>query len=326
MGAAPSGGSGGGGNGGTGAAGGAGGGAATGASGGTLPDGGLAGDGGPDCTAPPGVGELCNGLDDDCDGSTDEDAVGAPSCALTTGVCAGATPRCGGTAGWLACDATDYGSDFETVESVCDRMDNDCDGTVDEGCCSQVCDLAPSCGCALDEACYPTATADVNGCMPPGSGVEEDSCTEHGDCQPGLVCLGLTGRCRRTCVDDSACDPDQGSRCIVTVSGVTANVCTSACDPITGQGCQGGDGCYTYNDAGGDVTNCAPSGVGTSGGSCATSGNSDCATGFWCVDVGGSLECRETCVVGGPATCGAGSCQSLTSPVVIGTTTYGVCL
>jgi len=49
-------------------------------------------------------------------------------------VCAGAVEACGGAAGWLACTASEYGTQYEASESRCDGMDNDCDGQVDEGC------------------------------------------------------------------------------------------------------------------------------------------------------------------------------------------------
>jgi beta propeller repeat protein len=87
------------------------------------------------------VAEECNGLDDDCNGSTD-DGLTRPTCALTAGVCAGRLQQCGGGAGWLACTAADYGPSYvadeagATNEAVCDGLDNDCDGTVDEGCSS----------------------------------------------------------------------------------------------------------------------------------------------------------------------------------------------
>src|SRR5690606_378514 len=48
-------------------------------------------------------------------------------------VCAGATARCG-PEGFLECDATDYGAQYEATETLCDSLDNDCDGTTDEGC------------------------------------------------------------------------------------------------------------------------------------------------------------------------------------------------
>ncbi len=84
--------------------------------------------------APP-VVERCNGLDDDCDGLTD-DALIAPACALSRGVCDGSVQRCRGADGWLACEAVDYGPNYRLVEAAadCDGRDNDCDGRFDEAC------------------------------------------------------------------------------------------------------------------------------------------------------------------------------------------------
>ncbi|MBI2893099.1 MAG: hypothetical protein HYY06_06070 [Deltaproteobacteria bacterium] len=77
--------------------------------------------------------EKCNGLDDDCDGDTDEDMEVREPCALQEGVCAGTVATCDGGE-WADCDWWSYPEEYEDVEVSCDRLDNDCNGSVDEGC------------------------------------------------------------------------------------------------------------------------------------------------------------------------------------------------
>ena len=74
--------------------------------------------------------ERCNGLDDDCDGDTDED-LDPPLADRVLGICFGLLQRCGGRHGWLE---PDYGAvaGYEETEQSCDGLDNDCDGATDE--------------------------------------------------------------------------------------------------------------------------------------------------------------------------------------------------
>ena len=82
-----------------------------------------------------GSGELCDGVDDDCDGLTDEDAAGAPDdleC-LSEGVCQGQEemgPVCS-LGSWLC--AYSLMNSYEKLELSCDGLDNDCDDQIDEG-------------------------------------------------------------------------------------------------------------------------------------------------------------------------------------------------
>ncbi len=73
----------------------------------------------------------CDGVDNDCDGSTDEDLVSANACGLQQGVCAGSFARCAAGAYETTCSAASYGPDFEASEATCDGKDNDCDGVTD---------------------------------------------------------------------------------------------------------------------------------------------------------------------------------------------------
>ena len=75
--------------------------------------------------------EICNALDDDCDGGIDEGfAIGQPCTGL--GVCGDGFTECGSD-GELTCSTEPGGSNHQSVSEVCNSLDDDCDGEVDEG-------------------------------------------------------------------------------------------------------------------------------------------------------------------------------------------------
>ncbi|GMV38666.1 MAG: hypothetical protein AMXMBFR64_03820 [Myxococcales bacterium] len=76
---------------------------------------------------PAGV-EVCNGVDDDCDGDTDEGfGAGEPCDGHDDDLCADGVIVCKG--GWVACDEAPGPGHVE----LCNWLDDDCDGDTDEG-------------------------------------------------------------------------------------------------------------------------------------------------------------------------------------------------
>ena len=70
--------------------------------------------------------ETCNGGDDDCDGTPDDgDPGGGGACGIDTGECTVGTEHC--VNGILECNGVPPSNES------CDGLDNDCDGTIDNG-------------------------------------------------------------------------------------------------------------------------------------------------------------------------------------------------
>ncbi|MFO8072676.1 MAG: MopE-related protein [Polyangia bacterium] len=136
----------------------------------------------------PADSEMCNGLDDDCDGLTDEDIPDVPD---DCGPCGDGTTTC--QDGEFVCDgASDPG------DEQCNNADDDCDGFTDEGL-SEACGGGDPFGC--DPAVYP------GGECPDGAGqgaCQQGSTTcsagDWGDCQGAVgpsaeICDGIDNDC-----------------------------------------------------------------------------------------------------------------------------------
>ncbi|MBM4319448.1 MAG: hypothetical protein FJ125_05665, partial [Deltaproteobacteria bacterium] len=149
----------------------------------------------------------CDGLDNDCDGQTDEQLTPPVGMAcLTLGICQGTTPRCFGAQGWQCRYPGGYEAYVEA--SHCDRKDNDCDGAVDEhSTVGQVCSLPGPCGLGLYR------------------------CSVGGQ----LECSSIDRRQTEVCADliDNDCDGsiDEG------VNEICADQVDNDCDGQTDEGC-----------------------------------------------------------------------------------------
>ena len=235
------------------------------------------------CTATTPAAEICNNIDDDCDGAVDEGL---------SQVCSITVPGVGTCTGIEICTAGTYGgcnADTPAAET-CNGLDDDCNGSTDEN---------------LDQVCYtgPAGTQNVGLCV---GGNRSCIGGAYGACVGQVtpvaeICNGLDEDCNGT-ADDGLGQTTCGlGVCAHTVNNCVAGV-PQTCDPNAGATAETCDG--LDNDCDG-----------------VTDGLSETCYGFasGCVFGGGVWNCQGTCTTG-IRTCPAGgggvfgSCQGDAGP------------
>ena len=168
-----------------------------------------------DAAVNPEATEVCNSLDDDCDGLVDDDDDSLDLSTATTwyadadtdgyGDAAVSTVACEAPAGFVDDDADCDDSSAAVSPAgreVCDEIDNDCDGLVDDD------DPSVDTGTGLtfyadgDGDGYGDLAAALNACEQPSGHVLDDSDCDDGD---GAVNPGATEVCNEL---DDDCDGD----------------------------------------------------------------------------------------------------------------------
>jgi len=190
------------------------------------------------CVAP---AEVCNGLDENCDGTADDGFV----CAR--GATSSCTSRCGTTGSRTCTPSCAWDSCIPPAE-VCNGLDDNCDGAPDNGFACAVGEserCTSSCGTSGWRSCDAACT--WGACVPPAevcNGLDEDC---DGAADNGFACVRYAaGSCTTTCgtTGTRGCRTD----CTWTTCTPPADVCNGVdddCDGVVdnGPGCGAGRVC-----------------------------------------------------------------------------------
>ncbi len=183
--------------------------------------------------------EICDDRDNNCDGNTDEDwPLKGTLCTITQGGCrADGVYACNAAQNAVECSAQ-----LNPIPEVCDGLDNDCDGVIDNGFPDLDGDTYTTCTDCDDNNrdVHPGATEvcnriddDCNGAIDENDPTTGDPCgsgTDVGECQRGVL----------MCVDGSmACVGEIGTVLEVNCDGLD-NDCDGITDLIEAEICDDG--------------------------------------------------------------------------------------
>ena len=220
------------------------------------------------CSAVPGPArlELCNGEDDDCDGDTDETCGAGDMCQVGRGGCRreGTLTERDGSNVCLGATSGQPVVPGAPVDEVCnDRVDNDCDGILDEGFeqLGDVCLVGE--GICQNEGELVCVTGTVR-CNVDAGRPESERCNTRDDDCDGMVdedftvgesCGVGTGACRSSTV--WSCNPaGDGVRCTAVEGQPSEEQCNGIDDDCDGRTDEGDDGTELIQPCGNDLGIC----------------------------------------------------------------------
>jgi hypothetical protein len=231
--------------------------------------------------------EVCDGLDNNCDGRTDEgltyQGVSLGDDCIALGECGAGKVVCSPTDLTATCSTSPNGTNPGNSPETCDGKDNDCNGITDDV-------LVPdTSGCRLGGVCSPTTVtalcvnaqwvcdySGVSGFMEvetgcdgrdndcdgitdegytyhdPVSGLDVDvggSCSGYGACGAGVVVCAVFGGPKATCSTNPDGPTSQATQETCTASGTAID---EDCDGLTDE--EGAKNCQSYyKDVDGDL-------------------------------------------------------------------------